>query len=588
MRKNRMIMLLMIGVFCSFSACQHSQTNKGSVQKSSSMTLLTTPWNGSTVPIQISAKEPTKEPTSESDQELIKEPTKTEATIAPTKAETAVTPTKAPDLTQAPELTKASDPTKSPTPKPTKEPTKTSTKTPTPVPVVTVTSVPKNTVTPTAAAETIKKKDLSKSEKIPVIYVETKNGAQVFSKEDYVTCKVSVYNTAQEYMLQSEAAGIRVRGNSSAYGGDKEKILANQVPYRIKFDKKTNLLGLNDGAQCKSWVLLRADQAVVRDDVALRFGRAILGDKYYCSDGQVVHVYLNGELKGNYLLCEQSQVNKHRVNITEPEENYTGTDIGYFVEIDNYANSKEHPCFRMNYEQATVTDIEGQTQKFGGAYYSVKSDTYSNEQVNFISSYIKNVFYIVYQACEKGQYYEFDKNYKVKKSAYDNAQDTVEAVMDLDSVVASYIVEEIMHDYDCGEGSFYMCVDFAKESNYKKLTFLCPWDYDWTCFENAKGRYYAAAFNKEDFIAKLGDRSNPWFIILMKEDWFQQKVKEKWTALQKEDLLAKVLKEERDLLIKYKDDLNRQSKIETGTANAVLDWIEDRIQWLDEEWLLSE
>ena len=78
-----------------------------------------------------------------------------------------------------------------------------------------------------------------------------------------------------------------------------------------------------------------------------------------------VHVYLNGELKGNYLLCEQSQVNKHRVNITEPEENYTGTDIGYFVEIDNYANSKEHPCFRMKYEQATVTDIEGQTQKFG-------------------------------------------------------------------------------------------------------------------------------------------------------------------------------------------------------------------------------
>ena len=624
MQKNRMIMLLMIGVLCSLSACQHSQTNKGSVQKSSSMTLLTTPWNGSTVPVQIPAKEPTKEPGRESDQELIKEPTKTEATIVPTKAETTVTPTKAetavvptkaPELTKVPEVTKTPNPTKSPTPKPTtkptqaptpkptKEPTKNPTKTPTPkptkkptktptpTPVVTVTSVPKNTVAPTATvkpAETIKQKDLSKSKKIPVIYVETKNGAQVFSKEEYVTCKVSVYNAAQEYMLQSEAAGIRVRGNSSAYGGDKEKILANQVPYRIKFDKKTNLLGLNDGAQCKSWVLLRADQAVVRDDVALRFGRVILGDKYYCSDGQVVHVYLNGELKGNYLLCEQSQVNEHRVNITEPKEKYAGTDIGYFVEIDNYANSKDHPCFRMNYEQATVTDIEGQTQKFSGAYYSVKSDTYSNEQVNFISSYIKNVFYIVYQACEKGQYYEFDNNYKVKKSAYDNAQDTVEAVMDLDSIVASYIVEEIMHDYDCGEGSFYMCVDFAKESNYKKLTFLCPWDYDWTCFEDAKGRYYAAAFNEEDFIAKLGDRSNPWFIILMKEDWFQQKVKEKWTALQKEDLLAKVLKEERDLLTKYKDDLNRQSKIETGTANAVLDWIENRIQWLDEEWLLSK
>ena len=588
MRKNKMILLLVVVLLCSTSACQHSQVKRDSTEKrTSSMILLTTPWEGTTVPIQIPAKEPTFVP----DNTTV---SASEDTITPMPTVIAA-PTEKPVITST--VTPTTKPTVAPTTKPTVTPTAKPTVTPTAKPTVTPTAKPtvtptiKPTAKPTATtvpASTTNKVDLSKSEKIPVIYIETENAAKVFSRTEYVNCEVSVYNAAQKYMLKSETAGIRVRGNSSAYGGDKQKILANQVPYRIKFEKKTNLLGLNDDAQCKSWVLLRADQAVVRDDVAFRFGRVILGDKYYCSDGQLVHVYLNGELKGNYLLCEQSQVNKYRVNVTEPEENYTGTDIGYFVEIDNYANAQEHPFFQMNYEKATVTDIEGNTQKFSVSNYSVKSDTYSKEQENFISNYIKNVFYIVYQACEKGKYYGFDKNYNVVASAYDNAQDTVGAVMDLDSVVASYIVEEIMHDYDCGEGSFFMCVDFAEEGKYKKLTFLCPWDYNWTCFEDAKGRYYAAAFNKADFINRFGDRSNPWFILLMKEDWFQQKVKEKWTALQKENLLAAVLKEERNILKEYKADLNRQSSIETGTANAVLNWIENRIQWLDEEWMLKE
>ena len=59
--------------------------------------------------------------------------------------------------------------------------------------------------------------------------------------------------------INEASAGIKVRGNSSAYYGDVSQILANKVPYRIKFDKKTNMLGLNNGAECKSWVLLKSD-----------------------------------------------------------------------------------------------------------------------------------------------------------------------------------------------------------------------------------------------------------------------------------------------------------------------------------------
>ena len=105
---------------------------------------------------------------------------------------------------------------------------------PTKIPTPTVTLIPEDILTPTLVLKpmetlaptatltpipTMKPVDLSKSKKIPVIYVETENEAQVFSRTEYVNCEVSVYNVGQEHMLQCATAGIRVRGNSSAYGG---------------------------------------------------------------------------------------------------------------------------------------------------------------------------------------------------------------------------------------------------------------------------------------------------------------------------------------------------------------------------------
>ena len=132
-----------------------------------------------------------------------------------------------------------------------------------------------------------------------------------------------------------------------------------------------------------------------------------------------------------------------------------------------------------------------------------------------------------------------------------------------------------------------MCVDFSDESLYKKLTFLCPWDYDWTCNENAQGSYYAAAFSSENFVKEFGDRSHPWFIILMKQHWFQEMVKQKWTILQEMNVLEQALQEEKAYLEEYEEDLNCQNSNATKWANSVLKWIEERIEWLDNEWMFQ-
>lgn len=437
-----------------------------------------------------------------------------------------------------------------------------------------------------AEKESFKKKIRSES-KIPVISVTTAPDDMIASREKYTSCVVDVFNCDEKLEINEASAGIKVRGNSSAYYGDVSQILANKVPYRIKFDKKTNMLGLNNGAECKSWVLLKSDWDLIRNDIAFRFGRTIMGDSNFCSDGQLVHLYVNEEFQGVYELCEQCQINPNRVDISEPAEGYTDTDIGYYLELDNYATSDEDNHYiSMDYENATVTDINGETRQFVPAEYSIKNDLYSQNQIDFIDKYLNNLFKIVYEACENGKYYKFDEKYDLVDSDVTTAEEAVSNVMDIDSVRDMYILYEIVHDYDCGEGSFYMCVDLSKDSKCPKLKFTSPWDFNWA-YNDSTEKYYAGAFTDKNFVAKNGDRSNPWFIILCKQDWFMDAVKEKWTEMSREKLLQGCIKTEREYLKEYDADLRKGEEWGPDSAEDLFNWIENRIYWLNSQWKIK-
>lgn len=437
-----------------------------------------------------------------------------------------------------------------------------------------------------AEKESFKKKMQSES-KIPVISVTTAPDDMIASREKYTSCVVDVFNCDEKLEINEASAGIKVRGNSSAYYGDVSQILANKVPYRIKFDKKTNMLGLNNGAECKSWVLLKSDWDLIRNDIAFRFGRTIMGDSNFCSDGQLVHLYVNEAFQGVYELCEQCQINPNRVDISEPAEGYTDSDIGYYLELDNYATSDEDNHYiSMDYENATVTDINGETRQFVPAEYSIKNDLYSQNQIDFIDKYLNNLFKIVYEACENGKYYKFDENYDLVDSDVTTAEEAVSNVIDIDSVRDMYILYEIVHDYDCGEGSFYMCVDFSKDSKCPKLKFTSPWDFNWA-YNDSTEKYYAGAFTDKNFVAKKGDRSNPWFIILCKQDWFMATVKEKWTEMSREKLLQGCIKTEREYLKEYDADLRKGEEWGPDSAEDLFNWIENRIYWLNSQWKIK-
>ena len=430
---------------------------------------------------------------------------------------------------------------------------------------------------------------IAEETKLPIIHVSTENGDPIMSREDYNNCLVDMFNCDGEFMLHARQGGIKIRGNSTAYYGDPSQVLRNQVPYRIKFDKKTNMMGLNDGAECKSWVLLKATWQIMPDYIAFQFAETLMKEDYYSSDCTFAYVYVNEDFKGLYLLCEQNQVNPNRVDLPEHENGYTGTDIGYFYEIDNYATEDPY-WFTVDYCGETLTDLEGTTRALVSAEYSIKSDIYSQEQVDFISSYTNNVYKLMVQAIKYGNYLEFDENYQLvsAKDKYSSAYDCINAEVDLESVVNMYLLYEITHDYDCGEGSFYMARDFSGQSSFDRLTFTAPWDFNWAYGDSAVRKYYAGAFNADSFVNQYGDRSNPWFILLMGTDWFREMVEARWQELYNAGEMTGTLDACSAYLEEYWDDLEVPGMYWSNNAQDLIKWVRYRLRWLNMEFGTEE
>ncbi|MBQ8965184.1 CotH kinase family protein [Ruminococcus sp.] len=405
----------------------------------------------------------------------------------------------------------------------------------------------------------------------PCINITTVDGDPVMLSDKYVASMIDVFNCDDEYKL-SAAGGIKVRGNSSADQGDEK-------PYRIKFEEKHNMLGMHDGNEYKSWVLLRSYWNLGTDYTAQNLAKAIFDGKYYNTDVKYVNLYINGEYKGIYVLCEQNQAVQGRADITEPKADDISADIGYFLEIDNYPDDT-HPYFVMDYEQAELEDISGQKNTFVSAEYSVKSDINTQGQLDFIGNYTKGVFKILYEAAEHDTAMTFDSAYNVVSAEDMTPQEAVEAVIDTESLADMLILEELVHNYDVGEGSFYMAVDLSEDSKYKKLTFFAPWDFNWSYEGDAAGKYYACTFQPE---VGSQDRSNPWFITSMKAEWFRDIVKQKWADLNESGALntaAKTVIEDASALEK---DLGEDAwKIDKVTE--IISFVYGRIDWLNKEW----
>ncbi len=438
----------------------------------------------------------------------------------------------------------------------------------------------------------------------------------------YEACKITLTDTDNTVLLNDIDAQVKARGNwTTTY--DKKAL-------KIKFAQKQNMLGLNNGAQMRNWLLLAEykDASMLRNKTALSIAREILEkDGLYASDAEFVEVRINNEYWGVYLLAEMQQINSERVNITEAVKGYTGTDIGYFIEFDgyftkepelqqvhvDYANNAPLIPFDGNNGSGKTMQCLGDDKKDIG--FSIKNTINSQEQNDFISGFLNDVYKIMYYAAYEDKAYVFNPEFtEISVDSSITPEEAVKRVVDVNSLADMYIISELTCDADIYWSSFYMSADFGANGS-KKLVFEAPWDFDSAMGNKARCAdgtgFYAANIVPDVNGGPEGNGQyvtiNPWLAVLIYEDWFQEIIKDKWTeaydngvferaySLIEDDKERCAFAFERNYKkwdnIKNNDsfamelsDNAKNCKTQAEAADYLSEWLKSRVEFLNSQW----
>jgi hypothetical protein len=392
---------------------------------------------------------------------------------------------------------------------------------------------------------------------LPTVTIHTENGVIPYDKENEIPSQISIISEDGAHELYAPG-GVRLRGNASMSFPKK--------PYRIKFDKKQNVL--DAPAKAKKWTLINnyGDKTLLRNILAFEASRR-LGAPYtvYC---QAVDVIMNGEYKGCYQLCDHISVDPNRVPITEmeawdnQEPELTG---GYLIEVDAYASGE--PCW-FNSSRGIPVTIK-----------SPDSEEITTEQKNYIRDYF-NLF-----------------ESAVWSTSFSNEEKGFRHYLDVESFLRHFLVGEFSGNTDT-----YWSTYMYKDRNQDCFQVAPSWDFD-LAFDN-DNRIYPVN-NHTDWIFRSGGSgagnmsatvsrilSDPYTARRLKEIWREVRRDGRFTAdswLGYLDSIARDIDASQKLNFIRWPILNQavhQNVTARGSYEAELqvvrDYLPARIDWIDE------
>ena len=304
---------------------------------------------------------------------------------------------------------------------------------------------------------------------LPIVFIETPNGKIIPNKHsDWLAgSKLTIYNS--DWTVDFDGSmGIRGRGNST-WGYPKK-------PYAIKLDEKNEILGM---PKHKRWVLLAnwLDRTLLRN--AASFNLASRSGMAYTPRGQFVEVFINGEHKGNYFLCEQIKVDKNRVNVDKFDEAIV--DGGYIFELDDYYDEE----FKFRSEKRNLPYM-----------FKDPDEDISDEHFKFIQDYVNNL---------EASLYDEERFAAAEYNDY----------IDVDSFVDWWLVMELTGIWEPNHPKS----SYMHKNTGGKLVMGPVWDFDWETYMPANaGKYRIATAIYYEQLLK-----SPYFISRVKERWEAQK-----------------------------------------------------------------
>ena len=450
------------------------------------------------------------------------------------------------------------------------------------------------------------------SEELPTVYITTEDGKKIDSKEEYLTAgmRMTLPESFAEYENdyttdEGSTIKIRCRGNTSFY----TRLLGRgrKYSYRIKLDSKADLLGMG---KSKHWVLIANffDVTNMRNkltyDLAGRMGLTYTRSRW-------VTVYINGEYRGIYTLCENVRIASGRVNIPDWEdraENVAKT----IARIENFSDEdKDSLINRMTDDLSWITT---------GEFYGYLISDYCD-----ISDYdIDSGYLIELNSRMDGDTTKFKTGKKVpleikspkalstNTEMYDYVKgliaDFEEAIYsddfctsdgrhyselcDMQSLIDYYLVFNLFKNCEFGWLSIYLYIDNGK------IYFGPCWDFDGGCGNQvtlySEWYRYDSWFNIDGRAGWWKELcGDPYFVAECADRWFEIRplVDEMLDAM---PLYHDYIKAESDNdskkygMPKNWYMTNKRATDFESEYQTLLSWLGNRITWLDEQFSLRD
>lgn len=310
------------------------------------------------------------------------------------------------------------------------------------------------------------------SEHIPAVFIETESGTsdQINSDKNIKEPgTIKVLEPDGSFSLEHSLEYIKGRGNTSYTEFDKK-------PYQIKLTQDAPFLDMEPG---KKWVFVSnsADSSLIRNALS----RSLAGhlNLPQSEEGTFVDLYVNQEYVGNYYVVEKIEIQENRLLLSDLQkatehENETEDLSTYETAWTDTTKAKQIPndpeditggyLIERDFDNRFLKEVEINESYFiteAKECFIVRDPEYTSEaQIAYIDSYVQSVENAILSA--EGIDGTTGKSY----------QDLI----DVDSFVRKYLLEEVTANYDGGVASSY----FYKDSDTidGRLYAGPVWDYD--------------------------------------------------------------------------------------------------------------
>lgn len=317
------------------------------------------------------------------------------------------------------------------------------------------------------------------SSNVATMYVNTVTGSMeyIHKDKDYEeNAAVTIYTVDGEVNFRSDGNTLKGRGNAT-WGYDKH-------PYSLTLSYAADLLGMGSAT---NWVLLAnaTDETNLNNylvyDLASRVGF------FWSPECKFIDVYLNGEYNGLYLLAEKIEIDVNRLNI-----NPTSGDFLCKFELNKSWDTLRNPLLT---DSGRIVEI---------SYPETLSQT-DYEHISFLVN-------------------------QMEKSILSGTDLNATPIVDLDSWIRRYLIDEISGNIDSDLGSSYFY--YSDEVFYAGPV----WDYDMS-FGNCRRNQEPNAF-----LAKNAQKSplylSPYYSMLYENPSFYNRMieiyrQEFWPVLQR-------------------------------------------------------